>query len=461
MSESQETPQPSSLRAWADRPLPKGSPLRAAAHYLVRLVLIAASEFKSNGIALRSGALAYTALLSLVPILAMSTAVVKGLGGDDHLRQAAYSYIETLAASTHSLREAESPALPAEAAAPESGVNLTDHLRLAVDQLFDYVDKTNFTTLGTIGVVGILLSVILVLGAIEEAMNTIWKVANGRSLPRKIADYLTLLILFPISINVAFAASAFLRSPVLAAKMDMLMPFAWLQTLVLKAVPVGIITLTFYVIYIFFPNTRVRTLPALFGSILATLLWFGVQDIYISLQIGVAEYNAIYGSFATLPLFLVWIFLGWMFILTGAQVAFACQNLRTFRLITFSAASSLKLAAAFDIIDCVYRAFAAGQSTTPEKLVAALPTYGAPLIVEVTTTLEHGGLLHLSRTDHRLLPATPEKACNYEAVVAVILGTEAPESEGGRKSRRALAAAAAAGKEIDNPPGPGASPHSQ
>ena len=68
----------------------------------MRLVLIAASEFNSNGIALRSGALAYTVLLSLVPILAMSTAVVKGLGGGDHLRQAAYGYIETLAANTHS-----------------------------------------------------------------------------------------------------------------------------------------------------------------------------------------------------------------------------------------------------------------------------------------------------------------------------------------------------------------------
>lgn len=458
MPDLQGSPQPSSLRAWADRPLPKGSPLRAAAHHLVRLVLITASEFNSNGIALRSGALAYTVLLSLVPILAMSTAVVKGLGGGDHLRQAAYSYIETLVANTHSFREAKSPALPAEAAAPESGANLTDHLRLAVDQLFDYVDKTNLTTLGTFGVAGILFSVILVLGAIEEAMNTIWKVANGRSLPRKIADYLTLLILFPISINIAFAAGAFLRSPVLAAKMDMLMPFAWLQTLVLKAVPVGIITLTFYVIYIFFPNTKVRSLPALLGSVLATLLWFGVQDIYISLQIGVAQYNAIYGSFATLPLFLVWIYLGWMFILTGAQVAFACQNIRTFRLVPFSAASSLKLAAAFDIIDCVHRAFAAGRSATPEKLLAALPIYGAPLIVEVITTLENGGLLHLSQTDHRLLPAAPEKACDYEAVVAAILGTETPDSEGGRKSRWAIAAVAAAGREMDNPPGPEGSP---
>lgn len=456
MPELPESPRPSSLRSWADHPPPRSSPLRAAAHFLVRLALITASEFKNNGIALRSGALAYTVLLSLVPILAMSTAVIKGLGGGDHLRQAAYGYIETLATGSHSHSEAKSPAPPAEAAAPGSGANLTDHLRLAVDQLFDYVDKTNFTTLGTFGVVGILLSVILVLSAIEEAMNTIWKVANSRSLPRKIADYLTLLILFPLSINVAFAAGAFLRSPALAAKMEMLMPFSWLQTLVLKAVPVAIITLTFYVIYIFFPNTKVRTVPALVGSILATLLWFGVQDIYISLQIGVAEYNAIYGSFATLPLFLVWIFLGWMFILTGAQVAFAVQNIQTFRLLPFSAASSLKLAAAFDIIDCVYRAFAAGRPVPPEKLPAALPAYGTALIVEVTAALAKGGLLHLSQSDHRLLPATPETACDSQAVVAVILGTEAPDSEGGRKSRRAIAAAAAAGMETDSTPGAGA-----
>jgi membrane protein len=421
--------------------------------------MIAATEFKNNAIALRSGALAYTVLLSLVPILAMSTAVVKGLGGDDQLRQVAYSYIETLANSSgRALREAKRSPVSAEATAPEVAVNLTDHLRLAIDQLFDYVDKTNFTTLGTIGVVGILLSVILVLSYIEEAMNTIWKVANGRSLPRKIADYLTLLILFPISINVAFAASAFLKSPVLVAKMDILMPFAWLQTLVLKAVPGMIITLTFYVIYIFFPNTKVRTFPALLGSILAALLWFGVQEIYISLQIGVAQYNAIYGSFATLPLFLVWIYLGWMFILTGAQVAFACQNIDTYELIPFSAVPSLKLGAAFDIMDCIYQAFAAGQPITPANLIVNLPRYGSTLIAEVASTLQNAGLLHVSQTDDRLLPASPEKSYDYQAVVTTILGNEAPESDGGTKSIRVIQVAAAASGEMDKSLNPGDPP---
>ena len=175
-----------------------------------------------------------------------------------------------------------------------------------------------------------------------------------------------------------------------------------------------------------------------------------------------ANYNAIYGSFATLPLFLVWIYLGWMFILTGAQVAYACPEYREHQFgLPVTAAPSLKLAAAFDIMDCVHRAFAVGQSITSDKLLAALPTYGPPLIVEVTATLENGGLLHLSRTDHRLLPAAQEKICDYGAVVAVILGTEAPDSEGGKSSRRALAAAAAAGKEIDNPPAPGASPQTR
>ena len=120
----------------------------------------------------------------------------------------------------------------------EKSNNLTSHLRSAVDMLFDYVDKTNFATLGTIGVVGILFSVLLMLGHIESAMNAIWKVSASRPILRKIADYLTLMILLPISINIAFAAIAFLKNPVLASKMNQLIPFPWLQSLLLKPVPI-------------------------------------------------------------------------------------------------------------------------------------------------------------------------------------------------------------------------------
>lgn len=427
------------LKSWADEKSIDRRLRHRLPRLLVRLILITAAEFNNNALSLRSAALTYTVLLSLVPILAMSTALVKGLGGDNQLRKAAYSYIETLADKNAKTAKQSPPAAVTEF--PNHGGNLTDHLRAAVDQLFDYVDKTDFATLGTFGVVGILLSVILVLSYIEEAMNGIWKVARGRSLSRKIADYLTLLILLPISINVAFAAGAMVQLPALIAKINILIPLPWLQTFLLKGVPVAIITLTFYFMYIFFPNTRVKALPALFGAGLAAFLWTLVQDIYITLQIGVANYNAIYGSFATLPLFLVWIYLGWLFILTGAQVAYACQNIERYRLLPAAAVPSLQLGAAFDIMDCITAAFAEAKAIHSDNLAECLPQYQQTVINEIATKLQETGRLHVSQADNRLLPASPGKSDDYRELVAIILGNDTADSSGGARSKRAMAAA--------------------
>ena len=414
------------LTTWVEMKVSNPSLISTATRQLLRIILITIKEFNNNDLSLRSSALTYTVLLSLVPMLAMSTAVVKGLGGGDQLREAAYSYIDTLEQSA----PIEQP--------EQSQEKLTDHLRSAADKLFDYVDRTNFATLGTIGMIGILFSVILVLSNIESAMNAIWKVQDGRSIVRKIADYLTLLILIPISINVAFAASAFLANPKLASKIDVVIPLVWLQTLLLQLLPVFFIALTLYVIYIFFPNTKVKTLPAVFGSILAAFLWFSVQNVYITLQVGVAKYNAIYGSFATLPLFLIWMYLGWIFILAGAQVAYAVQNMKTYRLTRIPAKPSQNLAAAFDIINLTYSSFEQKKAITVSDICAQLPEYPEAVLQEVVAQLQDAAVLHLSQSNKQLLPSEPIKSFDNQTVVDIILGTDVPETEGGTQSLQTI-----------------------
>jgi len=437
----------SGLSSWADGRLNNPSPLRSITHLVVRLFLIASQEFKRNALSLRAGALTYSVLLALVPILAISTAVVKGLGGGNQLRIAAYTYIESLEENANATQQISPSKIPeSKGTTSDDRENLTGHLRSAVDRLFNYADKTNFATLGSFGVVGILLSAILVLGYIEEAMNAIWKVTAGRSLLRKITDYLTLLIIMPISINVAFAASAFLKNPVLASKVDAVLPFTWLQALLLKAAPVLVITFTFYIIYIFFPNTKVKTIPALAGSLLAAILWFAVQNIYITLQVGVSKYNAIYGSFATLPLFLVWIYLGWLFILSGAQVAFACQHIKTYRLMPQTAAPAVKLSAAFDIMDAVFQAFSNKQHLTEDNLADNLAPYSPTILSEVLASLKSGNLLHVSQSDERLLPAVPSEHYDEKEIIEIILGTEVPNTDGGIQSLKVMQAAAQASR---------------
>jgi len=423
------------LTTWADTKTSNPSLLNSSVRHLLRIILITATEFKNNALSLRSGALTYTVLLSLVPMLAMSTAVVKGLGGGDQLRQAAYTYIETL---EHSAAE-EQPSGTQE--------KLTDHLRSAADKLFDYVDRTNFATLGTIGMIGILFSVILVFSHIETAMNVIWKVQNGRSILRKIADYLTLLVLMPISINIAFAASAFLANPQLASKIDLIIPFAWLQTLILQLLPVFFIALTLYVLYIFFPNTKVKNLPAMFGAILAAFLWFSVQNIYITLQVGVAKYNAIYGSFATLPLFLIWMYLGWIFILAGAQVAYAVQNVTTYSLKKIPAKPSQNLAAAFDIIHLTYSSFDQKKDFKVSDINSHLPQYPEKILQEVAAQLQRAGIIHIAQPNQQMLPSEPQKSFDDQTVVDIILGTDAPDTQGGNQSLMAIKGSTHAGND--------------
>lgn len=431
----------SSLNSWADKDSSLLPPVLRPLHHLIRIILITLKEYGQNDLSLRSSALTYAILLSLVPMLAMGTAVIKGMGGGDQLRSAAYNYLETLESSRIDLPGTpHDPPSDSSASTPEkeSG-GMTGHLRTAVDQLFDYVDKTNFAALGTFGILGILLSVLLVLSQIEGAMNHIWRVKNGRPLLRRITDYLALLILLPISINVAFAASAFLQNPKLSGWMDIVLPFGWLQSLILKPIPVIFIGATFYTMYVFFPNTKVKNRNAMLGALLAAICWFGIQNLYISLQVGVAKYNAIYGSFATLPLFLVWIYLGWLFILLGGQIAWVLQHLDTYRLNPVSETAAIRLSCAYDLMQKTQEGFAENSVIDPMALTTLLaPHYRSREIRKTLGILQDKGLLHPSEKDGRLLPGGMPGAEQSQAVMKAILGEAFPDSYGGKEAQSVL-----------------------
>lgn len=441
----QKTTHPSVIRRlldWANTPLQAGAFLPARLHTLVRIVLITVKEFSNNDLNIRASALTYTILLSLVPILAMSTAVVKGLGGGDELRQVVYSYLDTLEETTpltHLGIPEIMEMLPGETAghppppvtAPRTDGQLTAQFRAAADQIFTYVDNTDFATLGTIGVLGILLSAILVLSNIELSMNTIWHVSSGRSLLRKITDYLTFLILMPLSINFGFAANAVLKNDTLLTKVLDFLPSPLVETGILLFVPLFFITMTLFLIYIFFPNTRVNPGPAFVGALFAGALWFLTQNLYIGLQIGVSKYNAIYGSFATLPLFLVWMFLGWVFILGGAQLAFACQRHRNYQLRSPTHSPLEQLSAAIDILNITYDCYAGKTPLSKKDLPAHCPVYSDTLLFSSLEKLMESQIV-ISTEKGRLLPAGPAEKLNYREIFSSILGSSVPETMGGK-----------------------------
>ena len=215
------------------------------------------------------------------------------------------------------------------------------------------------------------------------------------------------------------------------------LPGAWVQTALLLLVPLFFIVITFFVIYIFFPNTKVKTGPALIGAAVAGTLWFITQNLYIGLQIGVSKYNAIYGSFATLPLFLVWMFLGWVFILLGAQVAFACQKQSSYQLKKLNNSPMEMLSAAYDILTVVFQSYEAKQKLRKKDLPQHCPAYATQLIFACMDKLSSAQII-LVAEKNLIVPSAPPEKVSYQEVISAVLGDKFPDTEGGKTAASLL-----------------------
>ncbi len=421
---------------WSAFPAPDEQRWKRATRVLLRIHLIVLQEFKRDSITLRASALTYTVVLSMVPTLALGTAVLKGLGAGDQMRQAAYRIIDQLEPSGESYGKQ-----PAHVPAQEG---ISTHLHKAIDQIFNYVDRTNFATLGAFGIIGLIMAAVVVLGSIEKAMDAIWGVSSGRPLGRKIMDYLAFMIILPVTINLAMATMATLQSHTLLSRLHVILPVTWLGPLMLNMVPILLIVVTFSTLYRFLPNTRVGVLPATVGGLFGGIGWVLIQFIYLRLQIGVTRYNAIYGSFATLPLLLIWIYTGWIVFLSGAEMAFAVQVWRHYPWRGLIPSPASRLALAFDILQTALIDFHNRQVSDRRDLVRRLG-YPDIYIADVLKSLLNKELLRqVNGKEYQFVPAAPADEINPGELVEAIWGTEVPPSPGGNLAKEAIKAAESA-----------------
>ena len=410
---------------------------------VLRILLILVHVYFKTHISLRASALTYSIILSLVPMLALSTAILKGLGSDNDLKLAAYQLIEQIEPAVQD-RDSDNKN---NAGVEEKAANtsLTTHLRNAVDVIFDYVDRTNFAALGAFGIVGLIVVVLLMLNNIEVTMNVIWHSSKSRPLGRKIMDYLALLILLPISLNTAFAGVAILQNDKMLGYITTVIPSEWLVRMLFKGLPFLFIVGSLTFMYQFFPYARVRTYAAFIGAFFASLCWFIVLQLYITLQIGVSQYNAIYGSFATVPLFLIWLHLGWIFLLLGAALAYAVQNRDRYDPLTGNTATPLqRLQLAFDILRVVYENFYHEKPTSLSMLARKLSGEPIARLSELVTILYNGGLLfQISDDDEELTvtPAQPLSRLDAARVLELILGRPGASGQANRIAERVYQAA--------------------
>ena len=442
-----------SLMAWVwSTPEPDEQKWLKLIRIVIRIHLIVFQEFQRDVITLRASALTFTVVLSLVPMLALGTAVLKGLGAGDQMREVAYKFIDQLELSVakESGGQITSAAGPVPAtgrdkdmatAAEPAPKGLTVHLRKAVDQIFDYVDRTNFATLGAFGILGLVIAAIFVLGSIEQAMNAIWQAESSRPIGRKIMDYLALMILLPVSINTVMATMATLQSQALLIRLQGILPGTWMGPLLLNMVPIVLLVATFTILYRFLPNTKVNISSALIGGVCGGIGWLLIQVIYIKLQIGVARYNAIYGSFATLPLFLIWMQMGWVVFLAGAEMAFAVQVWHSYLWKGTMLNPSARLALAFDIMETTLADFHERRVTDRTSLARRLKQPDSCVVSVLESLLSKGLLRGVDGEKDRFVPAAPAEEINPAEIVDLIYGTEVPPSPGGHMAKEGLKAA--------------------
>ncbi|MCR4291568.1 MAG: YihY/virulence factor BrkB family protein [Candidatus Kuenenia sp.] len=206
--------------------------------------------------------------------------------------------------------------------------NISLNAFLYKKQIMHFVDRTSFSYLGAIGLTFLLFFVINTIGNIETSFNDIWKIKKSRSAFRKFTDYTSIMFVFPILILTSTTITAVLTNEKLVTLLNKIgIGKIYLSTLGLF-LPIVALWVAFIFVYIFLPNTRVRVIPGIIGGMIGGTLFYILQVFYFKSQIGLARYNLIYGAFAAIPFFLLWLQMSWNVVLFGAVISYVIQNIR-------------------------------------------------------------------------------------------------------------------------------------
>ena len=332
----------------------------------LKLIIYTLEGLMAHGTMDMSAALTFYTLISLVPVLALVFAVVKSFGLAESLVDNLYSLLPQM---------------------PE-----------VVDYIVDFANKALARTRGglmaTVSLVTLFWAVIRMFESIEANFNKIWEVKSTRNLVRKYSDYITVVIIAPLLWIVATSVGSYARE-LLGLDDTVLMNVGS------KALSLVFVWAMFTFVYLVLPNTKVRLRSALMASVIAGTCFFVFQSLYVYLIKWMTSYNAIYGSFAALPLFMLWMQNSWSILLIGCELSFAIQNEKRFdeerTLPALSLDVSRKLM--LSITAFVARAFRRGQGAVP--IIAIREALGLPTRItsKLVAKLVAAGILNEVRCE--------------------------------------------------------------
>ena len=270
----------------------------------LRIVILAVRGFNENKCKFRASALTFYSLLSIVPVIALMFGIAKGFGLQERV---AAQVLEKM----------------------QGQEEVANKVIAFANSL---LDKASGGVIAGVGVVFLFWTIISLLSNIEGSFNDMWGIVKPRTFGRKFSDYLVTMLVCPILLAIAGGATIFLSGQIqtLTEKIPMLKDFGPAFWLVMKLLPYLTIWVSFTFIFIFMPNTKVRFISGLIAGIVAGTLFQLVQWGYVNFQVQITTRYAIYGSFAALPLFLLWLQISWFIVLFGAEVSFAHQNVEAY-----------------------------------------------------------------------------------------------------------------------------------
>ena len=266
----------------------------------IKIITLSIREFVQGRVINKASALTYSTLLAIIPILAILFAIARGFGLSNLLEDQFRMGLEGQALSAETILS-------------------------FIDSYLSHAKSGIFIG---VGIIMLFYTVLLLTNNMEQTFNSIWQVKKHRSIYRKMTDYFSMLLLLPLLILLSSGISIFMST-----FMKNMQEFTLLAPIIKFLVRLTPYVLTwgmFTALYIFMPNTKVKFKYAILPGILAGSAFQAFQYLYIGSQIWVSRYNAIYGSFAAIPMFLLWTQISWSICLFGTQLCYVAQNLRNF-----------------------------------------------------------------------------------------------------------------------------------
>lgn len=266
--------------------------------FVAQLIFVVARDILGGKLKLRAASLSYTTLLTIIPLLALVFSILKTIGVHRHAEPFIINLLSPLG---------------------EKGVSLGL-------QSISYVESIDVGVLGLIGSVMLLYLALSLIEQMEGAYNAIWHLEKSRNMFRRFIVYTLLIIVGPVLVFGSIAMTAALVSTTFMQEMIKYEGVQMMEYTFNRSLPYLFIIVATSITFFIIPNTKVKIINALIGGVIAGILWELLGWIFASFVVTSANHQAIYSGFAVVILFLLWLQISWLILLTGASITFYLQN---------------------------------------------------------------------------------------------------------------------------------------